>query len=550
MGFMGLGMTAPVAGSKIIGQNIFFSGHDGQAIFTDASIAIDQGEVVGVTGANGVGKSTLLRILAGQLRPLKGTIHISEKFGYFSQSLADQYRTLIDLFPERTRKTFSAYKRIMRGSEAIKDYEELEDRWDIEDSLKVKLQDIGIEKPLDTPLKELSGGQQTLVRLVATFERESGEPILLDEPTNNLDGVGKAWLIHRVSSWKGALLIVSHDRELLENADRIVEISNLGLRNFSGPYSSYLENVQIMDQSAQRNFQQAKKTKKNLLRASKEKAEQLQQRASKGRSNAKATGMSKIERNAKKQNSQESSGKKVTQMQMQLSEASDAAQKASSQLKISLDLNFSLDSTANPTDKVIIKVENLGFQFENGSEPFHSGLSFELRGNQRLQIAGRNGSGKSTLLKLLTKKLEAQTGSAEILAARFEFLDQKVEILTAEKSILENYQHFNFDQTETDTRNRLAQFLFRGESVFKKVADLSGGERVRAALAVLLSSNAPPSLLILDEPSNNIDLQSKLQIEAILANYQGALVVVSHDQEFIKNIGIEKTLGMPAGLVE
>ncbi|MFC1894808.1 ATP-binding cassette domain-containing protein [Candidatus Dependentiae bacterium] len=205
-------------------------------------------------------------------------------------------------------------------------------------------------------------------------------------------------------------------------------------------------------------------------------------------------------------------------------------------------MDFELEKTSVPNNKIVVEIKDLTFDYTN--TPLIKDFNLTLKGPRRIAICGPNGSGKTTLLKLITKQLNPVSGSIKIVVERFAYLDQKISILDSQQTILQNFERLNPEVLKTDCGLRLAAFLFRNKDALKLVGNLSGGEKLRAALACVLMGEKPPQLIILDEPINNMDLESIASIESALQSYKGALIVVSHDETFLKNIGVEEKIWM------
>ena len=523
------------------GAGISYVTGDGIPLFSDIQLSIHKGETVGLVGDNGVGKSTLVKILLKKNTSTSGKIALTPYFGYFSQQKEHNQECVLDVFGIKLKKKYLALNQVLAGSESMQVLSELDDDWSLAEDMKDCLLEVGLNIDLHAPLSSLSGGQQTLLRLASIFFRQENHLIVLDEPSNHLDTENKKWLKKKISATAAGVLLISHDRTLLNQCDRILELSNLGLRSFEGSFDQYLENVQIEDAANLRNYEFLKSQKKKLEKKLKQQHSQQQQREAKGKRAADKRGLDKITRKAKIQQSQASEGSSRESLKNRIEAAQSKQSEAFASVKQESDLVFDFDGAANHAAKVVIKIDNLSYGYGSSKLVFDSWTK-NLTGNQRVRLKGVNGSGKSTLVKILIGALKPQAGFAEIMLPKKEVavIDQYASFLKLESSILENFTEFNPDFETSDIRNRLALFHFTGEDVFKKIGDLSGGEKVRAALALALSAQTLPKLLILDEPTNNIDLKSRMQLEYILKKYPGALLLVTHDDYFADALGVEE----------
>ena len=520
-------------------NNLSYTLPKGQILFDPISLSLEKGEVVGLVGKNGIGKTTLLNLIAGAIPIQQGSVQVNTDLSYFRQVVPLDAQTIQDLLDENTRNKLMAYQSIIEGSQNEKLYKILNDEWDIESRIMKVLKNIGIDKPLNTDLNTLSGGQITQVRLALIFESNSLITIM-DEPTNNLDFKMKKWLYNKIQGHRGGILFVSHDRELLNLSSKIYELSNLGFRSYKGHYEDYSKTISEENTAVEQRLKHAKKELNKKTKGEQIKRVKATARAIKAKQRAEKTGMDKIQRNAKISQSQASSARQKAVSAGAVANARSLLEVERSKVREKIDLKFSLNSSKVPEGKIVIKLDNVSFSYSNKIQLFDN-ISYEMRGSARVRIHGPNGSGKSTLLKLITGELSPWSGEIRRIE-EIAYIDQRTQLLISKMSLLENYRQINPDQSKTEARNRLAQFLFRRDSVNKAVKSLSGGERMRAYLSILLSSTRPPKLLILDEPTNHIDLDSIKNLEDTLSHYQGAMVVVSHDEEFIKNIGIDETL--------
>ena len=219
-------------------------------------------------------------------------------------------------------------------------------------------------------------------------------------------------------------------------------------------------------------------------------------------------------------------------------DAEERLKQAKAQVEITNEIYIDLPKTAVPTTKMILRMEDVSFSYAN--TPIIKDFSLTMKGPERLALVGSNGSGKTTLVRLIRGVLEPDSGSIEVGAAGVRYLDQRVDCLNLDESILENYRRLNPGVKETEAHLNLAHFLFRNKDALKFVRDLSGGEKLRAALACVLTSDRPPQLLILDEPTNHLDLVSMAALESALRCYQGAMIIISHDQCFLEDVGVER----------
>lgn len=513
----------------------------GKVVFEKLTMGLGE-ERYGLIGRNGVGKTTLCRILANKLKPTAGEAQHLVKIAYLEQ-VPNLYPSTCVSSVFNAEEKLKAYKRIQAGTASEKDIEVLGDDWDIETRLQKSLKEVDLPQlGLEEKVATLSGGQLTRLRIAkAIFD--DADFLILDEPTNNLDKQAREKLYSFIRSWKKGLLIISHDRTLLNLMDQIVEMTPKGLTLYGGNYDFYKEKKAEEKKAIEEEYEKSKREHIKTDRAIRVQKEIKAQRDAKAHKKALATGVPKIERKGAKGKAEKTQGKKSTQAERLIKEALERKSEAWEKVLIEEEIEINLDHTKVPNGKEILRIKDLSFSYPD-KEPLFNNLELTISGPERVVIEGPNGSGKSTLHKLILGKLKPQRGIIKVGSNRIAYLDQQVDFLDSEKSIIENFNSLNEAHSENKARYILAKFLFRGESAFKKLKELSGGERVRAGLACVLMSATPPQLIILDEPTNHLDLSSIEKLESVLNQYQGALIITSHDEQFCKNLNIQKTVNL------
>ncbi len=543
--------------------------HD-KAIFTHLNLSISSHRI-GLVGRNGIGKSTLLRLFAGELLATNGSIEISGKVAYLPQnSLIPINQTVADFLGFAAK--LSAYERIVAGSCDIADFDALQDDWLFQDRINSQLANFKLEhiklgrrateffpyylpSPLPPPqvaevsffkslLTSLSGGEFSKLQLLKLFFSDS-DILLLDEPSNHLDQSARQILYQQIQQREGLILIASHDRELLQYMDQIIELTSLGCKTYGGNYQFYQEQC-ALDRAAK--LQQASDAKKYLqltqhsVQTSRERREQRQAKGIKERRLGK---IDKMGANSKRGRSERTQSRLVTQRERLLITASAQLQQAKSELEVMETIQLNLPNTYLPNQKLALTIENLSFHYPDSTELLINHFNLIITGPERIALLGDNGTGKSTLVKLILGELQPTQGKIELGVTKINYLDQHCALLKPELSVIANFQYFNPNLNEEAARFALAQFLFKNIAAEKLVKDLSGGEKLRAALACILLSDDAPQLLILDEPTNHLDLASIQALESALNCYLGAMIVISHDSAFLRAMGIEKNLRAP-----
>lgn len=498
-------------------------------------------EKTGIVGKNGTGKTTLLRLLMRELEPVGGVVAINTELAYLPQDYQfNLEQTVAEALGIRT--ILEAIVKLKQDSQNQELLRVVGTNWDIEARALGLLQGFGFEGVvLSKKLSELSGGERMKVVLAGLFiflERF----IVMDEPTNNLDAQAREVLYRYIANWKHGMLVVSHDRKLLELVDQIAEVSPKGVSLYGGNYEYYETQKQAEKDTAQRQFTTAQQEFKKIKKQAQAVRERQEKRVSHAKKHAATQNIPKIILNAMKRSGEETAGMLRTMHDERVAGARERLSTAKENIPQENQIHVDLSNTEVPKGKCMVEVIDVSFDYAD-TQNLISNISFSIYGQERIAIAGPNGSGKTTLINLLLKNLTPKQGSILIGTERVAYLDQVVAVLNSEQTVLENVVRISELPTD-EAREWLSGFLFFGKDVFKKVKVLSGGERIRAGLAAILAGIHPAQLLILDEPTNNLDLDSIQQLESALMNYRGNLLVISHDQVFLNAIGIERYISL------
>lgn len=512
---------------------------DGRPLFDNLTLAIGA-ERTGLVGRNGVGKTTLLRIIAGETSPRAGTITLDGRLAVLRQSPApDPQLSLAGLLGVEAALARLARIEAGEGSEA--DFADAD--WTLPARLDQALAEVGLAglEP-DRPAGALSGGQATRAALAAVLLAEP-DVILLDEPTNNLDLEARALVTDILRRWRGGALVVSHDRALLEEMDRIVELSPLGARVYGGGYSLYAARKAEEAAAAERDLDVATREAARVRREAQAARERQDQRDAGGRKFAARASEPKILLGAQKRRAEATAGRVDRLADRKQDAAREALDAAGARVERTRALAFDLPPSGLPAGRLVLALEDVAFAWP-GAAPLFEHLDLTVTGPERIAVTGLNGRGKTTLLRLIAGRLTPTAGAIRRPVPAL-MLDQRTDLLREDQTILENFRRLNPAADRNAAQAALARFLFRNSAADQRVGALSGGERLRAALSCVLAGDRPPQLLILDEPTNHLDLDSLWSVEQALSGYDGALVLVSHDQAFLEAIGIERqvTLG-------
>lgn len=451
--------------------NISFAYYGTDDLFTDLSYSFSADKKVAIIGDNGVGKTTLLKIISGEL-------------------FADSGRII---------RNATSYLLKQINSDATK-----------------------------------SGGQSQQHALARVFDSEA-DVLLLDEPTNNLDATARQDFFKKLFSYHGGVVIVSHDRELLNQMDMLLELHNGKLSVFGGNYDFYVAQKRQIQESIESKYTDAQKEIVRL-NATITKAQNTRQHheSKQKKDKANKSAGSKIAVNSLKGKSQETEAKRRKLIQVKLNRQLERSAELSAQMRNDT-IKVPLQNT-KVYDKEIARLENVCFSY--GEKSVLSDFGFTMRTGERVRLVGNNGAGKTTLLKLIGGVLALSSGYIKI-SGNVAYLNQDLSLLNPDKSVVENIANYA-GILQHNAHEIAANFGFRGDASKKKVAVLSGGELLKATLAAVIGSQKQPDLLILDEPTNNLDIKSSLILEDALNQYTGAILIVSHDEAFINKLHIDR----------
>jgi ATPase subunit of ABC transporter with duplicated ATPase domains len=526
--------------SEIVLSGLSFSWPDDTPVFDHLSATFPGGRT-GLVAPNGSGKTTLLKLVAGVLTPSAGSVTLDGLLGYLPQDLP--------LSGEPSVADVLGVEPILRAIAAVESGDAGEEHfttigadWDVEERTRAQLDRLGLgDLALDRSLSTLSGGQIVSLGLAGQLLRRP-DVLLLDEPTNNLDLAARRKLYGVLDDWSGCLLVVSHDRALLDRMDRIAELDRGEIRFHGGNFTAYEESVQAAREVAEKNVRSAEQEVKREKREMQQARERAARRASTASRNLGNAGLPKIFAGTMKRNAQESAGKADGTHAARVGAAKAQLDQAERAVRDEQRISLELPQTEVPAGRTLFVGEGLRVR-----DLFPAGVDLAIRGPERIALTGPNGAGKSTLLRLVQGDLSPDSGSISRADGRVAFLSQRLDLLDDDRTVAENLAAAAPALPPARRMNLLARFLFRGARAHLPVGVLSGGERLRATLACVLFAEPAPQLLLLDEPTNNLDLVSTGQLESALTAFRGAFVVVSHDERFLAGIGIDRWLRLEDG---
>ena len=514
-----------------------------EVLFEDLNFTVNKQQKIALIGNNGIGKSTLLKIISGQLTLSEGQLFCASAPYYIPQIL-DPYNVLSIAQALGVSQKLNAFQEILDGQLTTQNMELLNDDWTIEDRIHVALADVGLSNiDLAKKIGMLSGGQKTKVFLAGIFIREP-EIVLLDEPSNHLDSQGRAWLYDFVERTNKTLVVVSHDRQLLSHLSTTVEFTKKGLTMYGGNYDFYHQQKSISQQALDQELQQHQKElnkAKNIERDSLERQAKLNAR---GKRKQQQAGVPKIMINVLKNKAQGSSSKLKSVHQDKITSIKNNLTTLRKDLAEENQIKFNFEQSNLHQGKILFEAIDLNFLI-NSLPLWNPPLSFQIKHGDRFAITGSNGSGKTTLLNILLGEFKPIQGKLISWPLTSLYVDQEYSLLHSDLSVYEMAQSFNTTGLlEHEIKIRLDRFLFKKGRWDDPCYFLSGGERMRLLICILTILNKAPDLIILDEPTNNIDLQNVSILTNAINNFHGTLLIVSHDQQFLHDLHIEQTIGL------
>lgn len=514
---------------------------DGHSLFSNLDLSFGP-ERTGLVGRNGTGKTTLLDLIAGLREPLSGSVQRRGTVGFLRQ-WPDITETAAVADGMGLTDELTLFRRGLSGEATPDELERID--WTIEAEMEASLTRLGLAGlDPDRPFKALSGGEQTRARLAGLLVKKP-DFLLMDEPTNHLDRAGRAFIGDIIETFKGGLLIVSHDRELLERMDHIVEITTLGVTVWGGNYSFYRSEKARTTERAESELSSARREADRNARDIEAARQRKEKRDAAGRRNRASAGQPKILLDAARERAEGSAGGLGRLAFRQQAEAEGRLTTAKDAIERERKLDFHLAGANLPSGKTILSVDGLsGGPPQNPRVIDH--LSLTVIGAERIALEGENGAGKTTLLRLIAGQLRPLCGSI-LCPVRLAYLDQSAAILDFGTSLVDNFRRLNHGTTDNAAYAALARFHFRNDAARLTPAALSGGERLRAALACAIGGEDPAGLLLLDEPVNHLDIEAVEAVEDALNAYRGAFIAVSHDDAFLTRIGVTRRLSLEKG---
>lgn len=526
---------------SIVVKSLTYTYPGQERLWPEISFSVAPGQKTALVGANGTGKSTLLKILAGLLSPQKGEILCASEPCYVPQHTG-QYDHLCVAGALGISEKLRALHVILGGDTVRENFSLLADDWQIEERCAAALSFWGIgHLSLTQSMSRLSGGEKSKVFLAGILLRQP-RIILLDEPTNHLDAESRKAFYDFILRSNATLLAASHDRTLLDLFDNVLELTPGSLETYGGNYTFYKEEKSRRLQVVQERLEATENTLRKARQREREVIRQRQKSAVRGKAQTEKSGMPRIMMGSLKQYAQES----TVRLKKTLNHKTEAVARHVMELKEEIGcqefLKIAWNTSTMHPGKVLVKAERVTFAYD-GCQVWKTPLDFVIRSGDRLRIEGNNGSGKTTLVRLITGSLQPETGNLYTADFRYLYIDQEYALLDASLTVTGQVEAFHDGRFSAgELRTLMHRHQLGKETWNRKTGQLSGGEKMKLLLCCITAGNRMPDLLILDEPTNNLDLPSQEILTDAVKSFAGTLVVISHDACFIREINADKQI--------
>lgn len=522
-------------------QGISYAHPNRDVLFRDLNLIINKQEKIALIGNNGTGKSTLLKILAENLPVVSGQVKM-DSAPYYVPQIFGQFNDYTIAQALGIKQKLSALREILDGHVTEENLVLLNDDWSVEERCQEALMHWNLESlDLNQKMDKLSGGQKTKVFL-AGIRIHNPEIVLLDEPSNHLDTASRDILYDYIKLTTDTLVVVSHDRTLLNLLPKVLELGKQGITVYGGNYDFFAEQKRIESEVLSQDLRNKEKAFRKAKEVERESLERQHKLDARGRKKQEKAGLPKISMNTLKNNAEKS----TSRIRDVHTEKVGAIAQDLSQLRLGLadidKMKIDFDNSSLHKGKILFTAIDVNYGY-NEQELWKNPLNFQINSGERIVISGANGSGKTTLVKLILGEINPKSGIMERADFKSVYIDQDYSLIDNSLSVYEQAQKFNSGiLQEHEIKIRLNRFLFTKEYWNKPCSILSGGEKMRLILCSLTISNQAPDIIILDEPTNNLDIQNIEILTAAINDYQGTLLIISHDEHFLEEIHAERFL--------
>jgi ATPase subunit of ABC transporter with duplicated ATPase domains len=524
-------------------NNISYTHPNKDILFENLSLAINRYDKIALIGNNGAGKTTLLKLLAGILKPTNGHIQ-ADTPPYYVPQIYGQYNhhTVAEVL--QVANKLVALKQILAGDVTDENLTTLNDDWTLEERCQEafeywQLNDVGLNQKLDT----LSGGQKTKV-LLAGINIHQPEVVLLDEPSNHLDTESRQLLYNFIQSTTKAIMVVSHDRKLLNLLKNVFEINKGQIIAYGGNYEFYLTQKQLHSNALINDIKEKEKALRAAKETEREANERKQRLDARGKGKQIKAGTPTIMQNTLRNSAEKSTARLKEKHNEKIGTIAKDLNDLRKELPEIDKMKFDFDYSNLHKGKILVKGGGLNYEYNN-TPVWKQPISFIITSGERIAIKGKNGSGKTTLIRIILGDIPPAQGSIYSAISNSVYIDQDYTLINDELSVFEQVNTFNNSGLQKhEVNTRLARFLFTEDFWDKPCKTLSGGEKMRLLLCCITIGNKAPDVIILDEPTNNLDMQN-IEILAVAINsYKGTLLIISHDEHFLEQLRIQKVLAL------
>ncbi len=524
-------------------QNITYLHPNKDLLFDNLHLTVNRHDKIALIGANGSGKSTLLNLIAGTLQPADGQLKVADT-PYYVPQIFGQYNHLTIAQALQVEDKLNALKETLSGNVTESNLTVLNDDWGIEERCNEALNDWQLAAfDLTQKMGTLSGGQKTKVFL-AGISIHQPRFILLDEPSNHLDTSGRQLLYNFIQTTSATLMVVSHDRNLLNLLDTVCELDHRGITVYGGNYDFYAAQKELETDALNQEVKDREKALRKAREKERETLERQQKLDARGKKKQEKAGIPTIMLNTLRNNAEKSTSKMKNVHTEKINGISNALQTLRAALPDLDKMKFGFHNSTLHKGKIIFKATGVNVAYD-GRLLWNDSLTVQITSGERIALKGLNGSGKTTLIHLMLGKLTPQSGTVYRADTQAVYMDQDYSLIDDRLTVYEQARHFNTSALqEHEIKIRLNRFLFSKEDWDKPCVTLSGGEKMRLTLCCLTISRQSPDLIILDEPTNNLDIPNITLLTAAISEYQGTLLVVSHDDYFLEQLHIERIIAL------
>lgn len=527
----------------LILQNIGYIHPNKDLLFSNINLSINRYQKFALTGNNGSGKSTLLKIIAGELAPSHGELIVDAE-PYYIPQIFGQYNHLTIAQALRIDNKLLALNEVLNGHVTENNLQLLDDDWAIEERCNQalaywELNGLDLHQKMET----LSGGQKTKVFLAGISIHQS-QLVLLDEPSNHLDLHSRKLLYDFIRSTPSTLLLVSHDRILLNLLDTICELGKNGIAIYGGNYDFYAAQKQLENNALIQDVEDKEKALRKAKETERETLERQQKLDARGKKKQEKAGVAKIMMNTLRNSAENSTAKAKNTHAQKIGSIANELQELREALPGMEKMKFGLDHSSLHNGKILFTATDINVAFDE-KQLWNENLNLQITSGERIALKGKNGSGKTTLIKLILGGFDLTTGNIYRAENNSVYIDQDYSLIDNNLNVYEQALQFNSQALqEHEIKIRLNRFLFTKEDWDKPCSALSGGEKMRLALCCLTINSTAPDLIILDEPTNNLDIQNIAILTSAINEYKGTLLVVSHDEYFLEQVNIQRIISL------